>query len=167
MSFIWHFFTGAHTLNPTARRCHRGPMIDVELIMSAPFQYMAQFNMLRKRLLNSVVDTEIVAVQTREVVLRSLNTLLGPIFLRLAPQKASLQVLICEKRDCPAIEADILDLSPFYLSAARDLQPYNVPTQQIELLVSALESNNPVMRVAGKCATILLIGFIEMDYRNE
>jgi len=166
MSFTWHFYTGAHTINPAVRRCHRGPMVDVELIMSVPFQHMVQFNVLRKRLLNCIVGTELIAVQTREIILRSLNTLLGPIFVRLAPQKKSLQALICEKRDSPAIEADIADLSPFYISAAQELLAYRVPQQQIDLLVSALESNNPVMRIAGKCATILLISLIEMDYQN-
>ena len=166
MSFTWHFYTGTPTINPPIRRCHRGPMADVELVMAVPFQYMAQFNVLRKRLLNCIVDSELLAVQTREVVLRSLNTLLGPIFVRLAPQKKSLQALICEKRDSPAIEADIADLSPFYISAAQGLRTYRVPQQQIDLLVEALESGNSVMRVAGKCATILLIALIEMDYQN-
>ncbi len=166
MSFTWHFYTGAHVINPGVRRCHRGPMIDVEHIMAAPFQHMAAYNTLRKRLLNDVVDSTTLAVQTREVILRSLNTLLGPMFARLASQKRALQVLICEKRDSTDIEADLVDLIPFYLGAVRELDTYAVPTQQIDLLVAALESNSPVMKVAGKCAVILLIAFIEMDYQN-
>lgn len=167
MSFIWHFYTSAAPIvTPRLRRCHRGPMIDVERTMSVPFQYMTQFNTLRKRLLDYVVDSIQLPVQAREISLRSLNTLLGPMFVRLSPQKKSLQVFICEKRDSPSIEADLLDLAPFYISAAQELYSYSIPQQQIDLLVAALESNSPVMRVAGKCATILLIAFIEMDYQN-
>ncbi len=164
MSFTWHFYTGGQIINPVGRRCHRGPMIDVEQVLAVPFTHMSAYNILRKRLLDDIVATELVAVQTREVVLRSLNSLLGPMFYRLSPQKKALQVLICEKRRSTDIEADLVDLSSFYLSGARDLATYQVPTQQIDLLVSALESQSPVMRVAGKCATILLAAFIEMDY---
>lgn len=166
MSYSWHFYTGSGVINPIGRRCHRGPMIDVETTMSKPFVYLSQFNMLRKRLMNSVVDTELLPVQTREVVLRSLNTLLGPIFARLAPRKKALQVLICEKRNSPAIEADLGEVTAFYTTAVRELIAYNFPQQQIDLLVAALESSSPVMRVSGKCATVLLMAFIEMDHQN-
>lgn len=166
MAFTWHFYTGANVLTPAVRRCHRGPMIDVELVMSVPFTYMHTFNTLRVRLLEDVVDSVLLPVQTREVVLRSLNTLLGPMFARLTPQKQALQVLICEKRDSTDIEADLIELVSFYLSAAKSLYSFGVPQQQIDLLVAALESNSPVMKVAGKCAVILLAAYIEMDYQN-
>ena len=166
MSFTWHFYTGTHTINPVPRRCHRGPMIDVEQTMAVPFRYMTPYNTLRKRLMDDIVDSVLIAVQTREIILRTLNTLLGPMFARLAPQKKSLQVIICEKRTSTAIEDDLLDLAPFYLGAAQDLSNYAIPPQQIDLLVSAIQSKSPIMRVAGKCATILLIAFIEMDYQN-
>jgi len=166
MPYSWHFYTGTGGINPVGRRCHRGPMIDVEITMSTPFVYLSQFNMLRKRLLNSVVDTELLPVQTREIVLRTLNTLLGPIFARLASRRKALQVAICEKRNSPAIEADLGEVTAFYTSAVRELISYKVPQQQIDLLVAALESNSPVVRVSGKCATILLMAFIEMDHQN-
>jgi len=113
------------------------------------------------------VDTTLLPVQTREIVLRSLNTLLGPIFVRLAPQKKSLQATICEKRNSPVIEDALGDVTAFYTSAVRALIDYQLPQQQIDLLVAALESNNPVMRVSGKCATVLIMAFIEMDHQDE
>jgi hypothetical protein len=165
-SYIWEFFTGGRPVDPLGRRCHRGPMIDVEITMSRPFTYMVPYNTLRQRLLNSVVDTDNVAVQTREVVLRSLNTELGPMFLRLASRKKSLQALICEKKNSVIIEQELRDLNPFYLDAARQLYDYGLPQPQVDLLVEALTSNSPVLRVAGKCAAILIAAFTEMDYHN-
>jgi len=166
MPFDWHFFTEGRPPGPIGRRCHRGPMIDVEVVMSRPFTYMIPYNTLRKRLLDHIVDTELVAVQTREVVLRSLNTELGPMFLRLAPRKKGLQVPICEKRNSIDIEKDLEYLNPFYLNAAQQLFDYGLPQQQITLLVAALKSNSPILRVAGKCAVILIAAFTEMDYHN-
>ena len=141
-------------------------MIDVELVMSRPFVHMAAYNSLRQRLLDEVVYSVLPAVQTREVVLRTLNTLLGPMFARLAPQKSTLQVLICEKKNSIDIENDLTDVSSFYGPAVESLLRYNLPSQQIELVKAALMSNSPIMRVAGKCATILLCSFIEMDWQN-
>lgn len=166
MTFDWHFFTGGRPVNPVGIQCHRGPMIDVEIVMSRPFSYAVPYNTLRQRLLNAVVDTDLVAVQTRETVLRSLNTQLGPMFLRLAPQKDALQVLICEKRNSIEVENDLVDLNPFYLDAAKQLFDYALPQQQVDLLVASLTSNSPILRVAGKCATILIASFTEMDYHN-
>lgn len=165
MTFQWHFFTGDEEVVPeTLRQCHRGPMIDVEIVMSKPFTYVPQINTLRQLLLDAVVDTTLVEVRTREVVLRTLNTLLGPIFVRLSSQKPALQVRICEKRNSLDIEADLEVAVNFYLAATRDLPRYKVPSQHVELLIAALQSNSPVMRVAGKCALILLYAFIETDY---
>ena len=166
MSYTWHFYTQTRRLNPIGRRCHRGPMIDVEVVMSTPFRYLGHFNLLRKRLLDSITDSTLLAVQTREVVLRSLNTLLGPMFARLAPRKKSLQALICEKRTSPVVLASLSDSLYFYPAAAKELVSYGVPSQQVDLLVAALESSSPIMQVAGQCATVLLMSFIEMDYQN-
>ena len=166
MSFTWHFYTLDTSADVSPRRCYRGSMIDVEQVMSVPFKYMTGYNTLRKRLLDDIVDTTLVAVQTREVVLRTLNSLIGPLFLRLTPQKKGLQVLICEKRNSIDIEADLVDLSPFYISAAKAFHNYNIPPQQIDLILAGLTSNSPVMNVAGKCAVVLLAAFIELDYFN-
>jgi len=166
MTYTWEFGTAGRPIGPVGRRCYRGPMIDVEVVMARPFTMMVPYNTLRQRLLLSVVDTQDVIVQTREVTLRSLNTLLGPVFLRLASQKKSLQAFICEKKNSVVIESELQDLNPFYLDAAYQLFDYGLPKPQVDLLVDALNSNSPVMRVAGKCAMILIAAFTEMDYHN-
>jgi len=134
--------------------------------MAVPFVTMSAHNTLRRRLLDDVVDTTLIAVQTRETVLRVLNSTMGPMFARLASQKEALQVTICEKRQSIEIEADLADLVPFYQSGARDLLRYGVPIQQVDLILEALGSGSPILQVAGKCATILLAAFIEMDSQN-
>jgi len=164
MTYVWEFSIAGIPIG--ARRCHRGPMIDVEIVMSRPFTYMIEYNTLRKKLLNHIVATEDLAVATREIVLRCLNNLLGPMFLRLAPQKKYLQALICEKKNSVVIEGELESLNPFYLTAAKQLFNYNLPQPQVDLLVSALTSNSPVLRVAGKCAVILIAAYTEMDYLN-
>jgi len=166
MSFIWHFFTGGRPINPVGRQCHVGPMIDLEVVMSQSFTYMVPFNTLRKRLLDNIVGTDRVAVQTRETILRAINTSLGPMFVRLAPQKKELQVLICEKKNSNVIEDSLQDLNPFYLDAVNQFFDYGFPRQQIDLIEAALESNSPVLRVAGKCAVILIASFYELDNQN-
>ena len=166
MAFDWHFYTGEYPINPTSRRCFRGPMIDVEVIMSKQFILLEQYNGLRVALMDHIVDTELVAVRTREVVLRTLNGMLGPIFARLTPRKKSLQVIICEKRSSVDIDSDLAKLDPFFRASIVDLRKYSVPPQQVSLILSAFDSASPVLRVAGRCATILLYSYIEMDAQN-
>lgn len=163
MAFTWRFFTGGQTVEPVSRKCHRGPMIDVEYVMSRPFQYMLPYETLRARLLENIVDSTLPAVRTREVVLRTINTMLGPMFARLAPQRKSLQVKICEKLSSPVIEESLADLNPFYRAAAEMFTNYPVPQQQVDLMISSLDSSSVVMRVAAKCAIILLAAYIELD----
>jgi hypothetical protein len=138
-------------------------MIDVEEVMSSTYVYMAPYTTLRKRLLDHVVDSVDVAVQTREVVLRTLHSQYGPIFARLTPQLPLLEVDICEKRNSLDIEADLADLNPFYREALRELRDYRVPVQHLVQLDSALTSHSPILRVAGKCAMILLTSYLELD----
>jgi len=174
MSYTWHFYTGSPGFTPEPRHCYRGPMIDVETVMAAPYTYLNQFNPIRKRLLDNIVnDTyqqapiqSALAVQTREVVLRVLKTSLGPIFARLTPRKKQLEADICEKRNSITIENALGNVTPTYLNVLQALGPYGVPRPQIELLRAALESQSPVLRVSGKCATVLLLSYIEMDYHN-
>lgn len=162
MPYDWAFYTEGRPLDPEGRRCHRGPMIDVEIVMSRPFVRMADWNHLRARVETAVVSTELVAVQTRETVLRSLNNQLGPIFARLTPQKKFLQVLICEKRNSVDIERDLQDLNPVFVEKIPQLIPLGIQRQHTDLLLSAVKSNSVIMRVAGKAATILLVSFMEM-----
>jgi hypothetical protein len=139
-------------------------MIDVELVMSAPYtKYMAEWNVLRARVEAAIVDTNLVAVQTRETILRSLNGQLGPIFTRLSPQKKDLQVLICEKRNSVDIERDIQDTNTTFLRLLPSLISKGIQRQHVELLLTAIRSNSVIMRVAGKAATILLVSYMEMD----
>jgi hypothetical protein len=142
-------------------------MIDVEIVMAQPFTTLTSYNTLRRRLLNSVVSTSLAGVQTREVVLRALNTPLGSIFARLSNQKKSLQeAYICEKRNVVDIEEDTRDLNYFFVDAAKLLFDYGLAKQHVDFLVAALNSNSVIMRVSGKCAVILLASFIEMDIQN-
>lgn len=166
MPFTWHFFTATPQPVVAARRCHRGPMIDVEIVMSQPFVLMAANNTLRKRLLDNIVDTPLVAVQTREVVLRTLDSQYGPIFARLRRQAESLHVDICEKRNSLLIERDTKALNSFFVESTRGLINYGVPKQHLDQIVSAIHSNSPVLRVSGKCAALLLISYIELDEMN-
>lgn len=166
MAFTWHFYAGGPPSAAAPRRCHRGPMIDVEVVMSQPFVLLSTFNVLRSRLLEEIVETVLVAVQTREVVLRTLNGQYGPIFARLRPQKKSLQVDICEKRNVLDVEDDTKSLNSFFIEAVQSLVQYRVPKQHLDQLVSAIRSNSPTLRVSGKCAALLLFSFIELDASN-
>jgi len=141
-------------------------MIDVEVIMSKQFVLFEQYNSLRVALMDNVVGTTLVAVRTREVVLRTLNGLLGPMFARLTPQKKELQKIICEKRSSVDIDKYLAVMDSFYRAAIKDLRRYAIPQQQVELLLSSLESSSPVVRVASRCATILLYSYLEMDAQN-
>lgn len=163
MPYDWSFYTEGRPLVPAGKRCHRGPMIDVEITMSQPFVVMSDWDKLRARVEKAIVDTDLVAVQTRETVLRSLNNQLGPIFARLSPQKKFLQVIICEKRNSVDIERDLQDLNPIFVEKLPNLVSLGIQKQHVDLLLSALRSNSVIMRVAGKAATILLVSFMEMD----
>jgi hypothetical protein len=163
MPYDWSFFTEGRPIFPEGRRCHRGPMIDVEIVMSKPFLMMSDWDYLRARVEKAIVDINLVTVQTRETVLRSLNNQLGPIFQRLASQKKELQVLICEKRNSVDIERDLQDLNVVFIEKLPTLISRGVQKQHIDLLLAAIKSNSVIMRVAGKAATILLVSFIEMD----
>jgi hypothetical protein len=162
MAFTWRFNTGDRT-STTFRGCHRGPMIDVEVVMSRSFQYMEAFEALRVKFLKTVVNTTTPAVSTRETILRVLDSNISPIFLRLLPRRKALQVPICEKRNSKAIADDLLSDMPFFQNAARAFAGYNLPTSQVTLLLAALESNSPVLRVAGMSAVVLLAAYMEMD----
>jgi hypothetical protein len=138
-------------------------MIDVETVMSRSFQTMAAYETLRAKFLRQVVSTDMKAVQTRETVLRVLGSNLAPIYQRILPQKEALQANICEKRNSKVIDDALLAERPFFMNAARAFFDYGLPASQVDLLVSALESNSPVLRVAGMAAVILLAAYMEMD----
>ena len=166
MTYTWSFNTGDKAINPIGRKCHRGPMIDVEVVMSERFRYMREIDTLRARFLKAVVSTDYYPIQTRETSLRAMNSLMSPVFVRLLPRKEEIQVLICEKRSCVDIEKDLADIRPEFSQAASVLARKGVLGDQVQLILDALESDSPVVRVAGKAALILLSAYMEMDARN-
>lgn len=163
MTYEWEFTTGGRPEDLRGKKCHRGPMIDVEVRMSQPFVTMVFLERERVKLLEALVDITLWAVRTRDDVLRVLNGDLGAIFTRLLPQKAYLQALICEKRRAIDIDRDVSWLNKPFLAGTSALLRYGIQEQHIKLLMSALQSENPIQRVAGRCAVILLAAYIELD----
>jgi len=163
MTYSWKFKTGGKPSTPAVKRCHRGPMIDVELRMSQPFKTMVHLERERVKLLTVMVDTHLWEVRTREAVLRVLNGELGPVFERLQLQKPELQVLICEKRRAVDIDSEIAWTDRAFVDGAVKMFNYGATEQQVALLTGALDSNSPIQRVASRCAIILMAAFVELD----
>jgi hypothetical protein len=163
MTYTWKFKTGGKPSTPSVKKCHRGPMIDVEVRMSQPFKTMAHLERERMKLLAALVDTHLWAVRTRETVLRVLNGELGPIFERLQLQKPELQVLICEKLNAVDIDEAVAWMDRAFVDGAVKMVDYGATAQQVVLLTSALASNSPIQRVASRCAIILMAAFVELD----
>ena len=165
MTFTWHFYTSPPPKPPTpsAPRCYRGPMTAFEILMSKPFTMLTPFNTLRRRLLDAIVDTDLVSVRTREVTLRCINGSNQALFPRLYTKRSDLQARICEKRDSVSIYEDLASLLPFYITGANDLCTYGLSKQYAQTIVAALQSNSPVVIVEGMCAVILWASFLEYD----
>ena len=162
MSYVWDFFTSGYPSDPELRDCHRGPMTDLEVRMAQPFSILSAIELQRKTLLNYVVDTHLLAVRTRECVLRTVNSDLGPLVTNVYQERDLLQALICEKRRALDIEADIVERGVDYVSAAQLLQVYGLQEPQVVVLEAALKSNSPIVRVSGKCAVIVIATLIEL-----
>ena len=107
MAYVWEFETTGRPVFPLGRKCHRGPMIDVEIRMSKPCLHIPEAERLRQHLLLNIVDTPYVAVQTRETILRALNSNIGPMFFNLLTRAKGLQVLICEKKNSLVIDDEL------------------------------------------------------------
>ncbi len=161
MPYEWDFYTRGRD-RARVRGCYRGPMIEVEVQMSKPFETVFAVEPLRRSLLRNIVTTDLIAVRTREVVLRVLNGDLGPIIDELYPTRKYLQVLICEKRRATAIDSDLSNLPLDYEAGARSLTRYGVNPLQVDLILAALTSESPILRVGGRCAVILEAAFIEL-----
>jgi len=162
--FTWHFFTGGRPIDPVGQQCHRGPMTDLEIVMSKPFVNLTEYNTLRQRLLDAIVDTTLVAVRTREVVLRSINGSLNAVFTQFSPaERELLQAPICEKKNAADIETALTSLRSFYLEGARGLFGCGLAQQYVQVILDALESNSPVVKVEGMCAVILWATLVEAD----
>ena len=163
--YEWEFDTSGRPPTPLGRACFRGPMIAVEQRMALPFtvtKASIDTELLRNRLLDHIVDTTLIAVRTRETVLRSLSSPVGPLFVKLTPLRSELQVLICEKRNSIDIDNDLLYLDPMFEKAALSFENYGIQRPSITMLVDALRSNSPVLRVAARCGVILTAAFIEL-----
>lgn len=163
MSYEWEFTTSGRPEDLRGKKCHRGPMIDVEVRMSQPFVSISFLERERVKLLEALVDTPLWAVRTRDDVLRVLNGDLGAIFARLLPQKKYLQALICEKRRAIDIDHDVRWLDRSFVAGVQRLLQHGVQEQHILLMRSALQSESPIQRVAGRCATILIAAYLELD----
>jgi hypothetical protein len=161
--YSWRFKTSGFVVNPGTKPCYRGPMIDVELVMAQPYNRLTRFEGLRTRLLEVITEKGHLTEKTREVVLRVMNSLLAPLFVRLLPRKQELQALICTKRNCLSIESDLQGVNEEF-NLALDWYPEQIALrEQLVILRDALISRSPVVRVAGKSAVILLASYIEMD----
>lgn len=166
MPYEWEFETLGRPLTPSGQKCHRGPMIDIEMRMSQPLLRIPEAERLRQHLLSNIVDPAGVEVRTRETCLRVLNSNLGPVFFYLNPKAASLQVNICEKRNSIDIDNDLKVFDQFYTQVVDSLQKYNVSRQHLTLIREGLKSNNAIMRVAARCAVILLVTYVEFGLDN-
>lgn len=163
MSYTWEFSTGGRPEDLRGKKCHRGPMIDVEVRMSQPFQRLRFLERERVKLLENLVDISYWAVRTRDCVLRVLDGELGSVFARLSPRKKELQVLICEKRRAVDIDKDMQWLDSAFAEKLNALIPHGIQPQNAALMRAALQSESPVQRVAGRCAIILVASYIELD----
>lgn len=163
MPYEWEFSTGGRPESLRGKKCHRGPMIDVEVRMASPFVTVSFLERERVKLTDALVDSTLWTVKTRDVVLRVMNGDLGSIFTRLYSQKKGLQALICEKRRALDIDNDVTWLDRSFISGNAHLLGYGIHEQHIALMRSALQSESPIQRVAGRCAVILVAAYLELD----
>ena len=129
--------------------------------MSTSFSKMTQMDQLRARLLQHIVDTPLVAVQTREVVLRVLNSNLAAMYPAILSIKASLRVLICEKRNSIPIDRELRPYDALWKDGVRTFVNYGVMPPHVDLILEGLDSQSPVYRTAARCSAILTAAYIE------
>lgn len=161
MPFDWRFYTEGLPFSGEERKCFRGPMIPVEVTMSQEFSTLLEMESVRKRLLNTIVDTKENPVRTREVILRVLHSNLGPAFTLLRNVQADLDVTVCSKRSSIDIDKELTPWNRDFESALRSLSNHGVPKMTIDLIMTALRSLSAPYRVAGRCAVVLLAAFVE------
>jgi len=162
MSFLWEFETEGRSTVPAIRRCHRGPMLPVEIALSQPFTTLSTLNGLRRRVLGVITDTTEPAVRTREILLRVLHSNVGSVFSDFKGVQADLEAIICEKRNSLEVAADLDFYRTEFVNALTDIYETNVSAEQIEIMYGALRSRNAIMRVAGYCSVVLLGAIVEI-----
>jgi hypothetical protein len=137
-------------------------MIDIELVMAQSFTVMTGAETLRKMLLEQLIDINLVAVQTRECILRTLNSNVGPLFTTVNPRQEDLKVLICEKKNTVVIDKALLVHDFQFKQGIESLESYGVTKMNVKVLLEALESSSAILRVAARCAFILSATLVEM-----
>lgn len=162
MTYVWEFETAGRLPEPQYRRCHRGPMIPLEMVMAMPFTRVPNSELLRNRTLDHIVSSPLRAVQTREAILRTLHSNLAAIFVDLVNQQKTLEVLICEKRNSIPVDNELLRYDLLYETVAKSLVNYGIKSNYIDLVIASLKSSNAVLRVAARCAIVILSAIIEM-----
>lgn len=162
MTYTWTFSVGGRSATARGKKCHRGPMIPVEQKLQQPFTRLVALDKIRKTVLNLIVDTELPAVQSREIVLRALYAPVGAMFPELKQDKADLSVLICEKRNSIEIDGDLSSLYPFFVASIPEYRAVGLPKQHEALLYDALNSSSAIYRVAGACASLLMAAYVEL-----
>ena len=162
MTYVWEFETAGRLPTAEYRRCHRGPMIPLEEVMAARFTIVLNAELLRNRTLDHLVNTQLKSVQTREAILRTLRSNMSAIFVDLVNQRKVLEVLICEKRNSIPIDNELLQYDLLYENVAKSFINYRVKTEYIDLIVTSLRSTNAVLRVAARCAIVVMSAIIEM-----
>jgi hypothetical protein len=162
MTYEWEFETAGRSATPPVRRCFRGPMIPIEVVMSRAFTRITQCEKLRNRTLDHIVSSTLRSVQTREVVLRTLHSNLAGIYVDLVNQQKELEVLICEKRNSIPIDSELLQYDLMYEEAANSFKLFGINKDYGDKFIAALKSSNAVLRVAARCAIVLMAANIEM-----
>lgn len=162
MSFLWEFETEGRSTVPAIRRCHRGPMLPVEIALSQPFAVLTTLNGLRRRVLGVITDTTEPAVRTREVLLRVLHSNVGSVFSDFKGVQADLEAIICEKRNSLDVAADLDFYRNEFINALQIMRGVRVSVEQMEIMYGALRSRNAIMRVAGYCSVVLLGAIVEI-----
>lgn len=162
MAFLWEFETEGRTEVPTFRRCHRGPMLPVEVALTKSFTRISALNTLRARVAGVIVDSTDIAVRSREILLRVLHSNLGGIFVDYRNIQPELEALICEKRNSLEVAGDLDFFHRDFIEALRQLRTAGVLTEQLDLIYQAIRSKNAILRVAGYCSIVLLGAILEI-----
>jgi hypothetical protein len=137
-------------------------MIPLEMVMAMPFTRVPNAELLRNRTLDHIVSSPLRAVQTREAILRTLHSNLSAIFVDLVNQQKTLEVLICEKRNSIPVDNELLQYALLYENVAKSFVTFGIKSTYVDLVIASLKSSNAVLRVAARCAIVILSAIIEM-----
>jgi hypothetical protein len=137
-------------------------MIPLEMVMAMPFTRVPNSELLRNRTLDHIVSSPLRAVQTREAILRTLHSNLSAIFVDLVNQQKTLEVLICEKRNSIPVDNELLQYALLYENVAKSFVTFGIKSTYVDLVIASLKSSNAVLRVAARCAIVILSAIIEM-----